>query len=959
MPKIPTFTSQARPTAEIGTVKSNLQVPLSQTVAGALEPLTDALVKRSIQETDIHNKTQALRLENDYNAAMQTVTEGIVTNPNLATNQELSQKFLLEQSEINRQKFAAQADNRFSKTMFLNNSLMLDQKYSNKLRKDVSKSILIEADTQFNVSKARIFTDALMPDNSDFNRRVLEQDLENLYYTSFFGKVDASLYNSMVSNIPNEIYGYEITKGLSSNPNETFTKLLDNESYPGLDFKLRTKFIDKGKLILTNPLKLKLNNAIFGLQFQGRSEEVDLPFAKSVLTTEDFNQFKTRYSVAKDNAADVRAINTLPFNEINDYISNKKYTDNDYVGVADLITQQELLTGLQKAANNRNKFMLSDPAGFINSTNPEIKELFNNFLNSANNMEDQIRNRRIYNSAVVAEQIKMSGNTAVLKVATKEEIKNIQAAFSDKNTKAEKKIGLIQQLKTLHGPEHMIMVARHLKAEGASEEMLMAISTNSTSLSADLFSSSSTKELIELTKINEAEASTILGLIGDKTEDYQLVVSSQGETIESTAEHNLQVNKGIYKSVLLRIARGETIEDAVESASQDFLNDFTVNDEKTMFTPVDVMGVTVPLQASDIKRQGIIDAIKFTDVLDTFMGEDGYAHLATMTNGENLTEEEIRKKILFTARNYPRWINNGDMTGAVLQYELSGANRDIVNSKGQRIEFYFTDQPNQNPDIKSTEFTFPYLPNEILPVANDVDTVGAIEYGSDQLATDSDVTSLSNEDFNKQFIGIENQTASSGMIMSDANNNTNVSTLTNTAFNSSDLRKRIKKHEGVGKNGLYVPYIDSLGNLTVGYGHLLPKGSKKTKYTQTEIDNFFEEDLKIATKRVNKLGQLNKINLNTINQNAYDILVEMALNMGSNPNAKGDEKKGLFGFTKTLEAIKNGKYSLASEHMLYNFEGKDYKDISTKKGKTDWYKQVKETRATTLQKLMAKIPDNK
>ena len=731
MPKIPTFVSQARPTAEVGSVKSNLQVPLSQTVAGALEPLTDALVKRSIQETDIHNKTQALRLENDYNAAMQTVTEGIVTNPNLATNQELSQKFLLEQSEINRQKFAGQADNRFSKTMFLNNSLMLDQKYSNKLRKDVSKSILIEADTQFNASKARIFTDALMPDNSDFNRRVLEQDLENLYYTSFFGKVDASLYNSMVSNIPNEIYGYEITKGLSSNPNETFTKLLDNESYPGLDFKLRTKFIDKGKLILTNPLKLKLNNAIFGLQFQGRSEEVDLPFAKSVLTTEDFNQFKTRYSIAKDNAADVRAINTLPSGEINDYISNKKYTDNDYAGVADLITQQELLTGLQKAANNRNKFMLSDPAGFINETNPEIKELFNNYLNSGENFEAQKQNRQIYNSAVVAEQLKMSGKTAVLKVTTKQEIKNIQAAFSDKNTKAEDKIGLIQQLKTLHGPENINMVAKHLQAEGASEEMLMAISTNSTSLSADLFSSSSVKDLIELTKINEAEASTIQSLIGDKTEDYQLVVSSQGETKDSVAEHNLQVNKGIYKAVLLRIARGETIEDAVESASQDFLDDYKINDEKTMFTPVDVMGVTVPLQASDIKRQGIIDVIKFTDVLDRFMGEDGYAHLAAMTNGENLTEEQIREKILFTARNYPRWINNGDVTGAVLQYELSGANRDIINSKGQRIEFYFTNQPNQNPDIKATEFFFPYV-NEPLPVAEDVDTVGAIEYGADQ-----------------------------------------------------------------------------------------------------------------------------------------------------------------------------------------------------------------------------------
>ena len=121
------------------------------------------------------------------------------------------------------------------------------------------------------------------------------------------------------------------------------------------------------------------------------------------------------------------------------------------------------------------------------------------------------------------------------------------------------------------------------------------------------------------------------------------------------------------------------------------------------------------------------------------------------------------------------------------------------------------------------------------------------------------------------------------------------------------------------------------------------------------FNNFFEEDMKIATKRVNKLGELNKINLDTINQNAYDILVEMALNMGSNPNAKPGEKKGLFGFNKTLEAIKNGEYKLASEHMLYNFEGKDYKDISKKIGKTDWYKQVKENRAMTLKKLMSQI----
>ena len=179
------------------------------------------------------------------------------------------------------------------------------------------------------------------------------------------------------------------------------------------------------------------------------------------------------------------------------------------------------------------------------------------------------------------------------------------------------------------------------------------------------------------------------------------------------------------------------------------------------------------------------------------------------------------------------------MTGAVLQYELSGANRDIVNSKGQRIEFYFTDQPNQNPDIKSTEFTFPYLPNEILPVADDVDTVGAIEYGSDQLATDSDVTSLSNEDFNKQFIGIENQTASSGMIMSDANNNTNVSTLTNESF-TNYLQTVENAPLLTGNNKKFRHKSQEGGKDTVGFGHLLTeeedKNNKVYQYDLSEIN---------------------------------------------------------------------------------------------------------------------------
>ena len=56
MPKIPTFTTQARPTAEVGAVKSNVQIPLSQTIGTALAPITKAVTQHAVQEKNLENK---------------------------------------------------------------------------------------------------------------------------------------------------------------------------------------------------------------------------------------------------------------------------------------------------------------------------------------------------------------------------------------------------------------------------------------------------------------------------------------------------------------------------------------------------------------------------------------------------------------------------------------------------------------------------------------------------------------------------------------------------------------------------------------------------------------------------------------------------------------------------------------------------------------------------------------
>ena len=65
MPKIPTFTSQARPTAEVGAVKSNIQIPLSQNIGTALAPVTDAIVDYKVKERKLEADNKAYSLLSD------------------------------------------------------------------------------------------------------------------------------------------------------------------------------------------------------------------------------------------------------------------------------------------------------------------------------------------------------------------------------------------------------------------------------------------------------------------------------------------------------------------------------------------------------------------------------------------------------------------------------------------------------------------------------------------------------------------------------------------------------------------------------------------------------------------------------------------------------------------------------------------------------------------------------
>jgi hypothetical protein len=62
MPKIPTFTATGRPTAEVGAVKSNIQIPLTQTIGTALAPVTRAVTDYAIKQKEISQKLEANKI---------------------------------------------------------------------------------------------------------------------------------------------------------------------------------------------------------------------------------------------------------------------------------------------------------------------------------------------------------------------------------------------------------------------------------------------------------------------------------------------------------------------------------------------------------------------------------------------------------------------------------------------------------------------------------------------------------------------------------------------------------------------------------------------------------------------------------------------------------------------------------------------------------------------------------
>jgi len=745
MPKIPTFKAQGSITQLAGTT-SNIQINLNNTLASALSPITKTIVNQKIKENDTQNRTEALRLGNEFTRKLNTLEDTIANdNTGLGVNKQSANSYYKEQTNNFINQFKSQASNNATATLFTNNALSAVNRGIFRIDNIVDKNVFKDLTNQVEQAETSLITQALFNNRdanvvdefgmlgnvNDFDYASLQTNLTKLYTDAFSGKIPAPNLNEMINNIPSLVQGFQANKDIYDNPSFAYTELEKGENssvYPDLKVEQRTKLINKVETMMAQPLRKEFANVVFSLQDKGTEQPFDFDFAKKILPIQEYNELKTTYDLAKINAEDVRLINTLPLNEANELIESKNYNTDLYVGSADRITQAKLKQGLINARDNAEKQMKNDPVKFQIETSQEITELFNNY-ETETNPEVKLSNRKILTDALIEDQKKRGVDLAELKILTKQEINNIKNNFLDTSITSEDKLKLIEQLKITYGDENMGMIVNHLQDEKASEVILMAISTDSSELAKDLFNSSTLKDLKTLAAQKDIDVDAVKKLIFKGTEDFGQVLDSQGEGSESIAAKMLRINEALLKVSLVRTDKNVSVEDAVESATNDFLNDYVINNDLTALVPKKLNKIDIPVAAAQNKAEAILIGVKDTspeNYLDRFMGEKGYMHYASSLNiamqlppsmgfeQMSISEEDVKKRVGFTIRNYSKWLNNSDMTGLVLYADFGAAgSQPVINADGQRIEFYFTKLPNQDPTIKDTVSVYPVTGDEL------------------------------------------------------------------------------------------------------------------------------------------------------------------------------------------------------------------------------------------------------
>ncbi len=670
MPKIPTFTTQARPTAEAPSIQSRTQIPLSQTIGTALAPITKAVAQHAVNEKNLENKSEALSLENK---ALLELTD-VFDKASRLDNKDEAFNIVQNESKIIQETYSNRASNNSVKSSFNNNFLAEVQKGIFKVNNRVSTNIIQTLDNEVSVKRNRLLTAAYV-DKDPLALNLIQTDLETLYEQTYKGRIDTDEYNKLIQGIPGEIQIFEVSQLISSNPRQAYSDLMNKDKFVNLDLNKRVSLISEVKSVLIPEIKDEYKNLVAAAAF-GKDVPFDIKFAKEILPPRTFNNMMKEYSNVKDTVADVKILNTTSNKNLSQTLDNMLSKREQSKTFIEYQKEKKILV---EAVNARNEAMASDPVFFLNATNDNIKVLSDELQNE-NNPDLKLQKKKALTEIYVETQLNMGQPPYQIKVMSNSEASGFveQYVNGDQNMR----IAMLQNLDAEFG-DYNSNAMLQLTNAGLPVTAELSSFFNNPKLTERFLSFDSKDEqdrLKQYAKDNNITFNDVRKSIRDNLSEFEDVVMRGSRFNTSVALDKMDNIVDVLSYYALNeMVAGESQGSAEKNAYNLINNSFEIQD--TFFVPLVYNGKSITSSADFI--------VEKANLIKDFYVED-FGAVAFESVDEDVTDIELNEAMKDQLKNFGEWRNSADGTGIVYGIVFNdGSFGPVKNQEGEYLSFNF------------------------------------------------------------------------------------------------------------------------------------------------------------------------------------------------------------------------------------------------------------------------------
>ena len=673
MPKIPTFEAEGTISQQTGTT-TNVQIPLTQTLGTALKPVTDFVVKKQIQEKNFENRTEALKLENDFITDMQKVNDEV----NVLENKEQANAIYKEKSNALISSYGEKASNQNVKTLFTNSALGEVQKGLFRVDTQISKNILNSLNNAVSQKENRLLTTAFLA-TGDFDYAVLQTDLEKLYKDHYTGQISNADLTKLINGIPGRIEIFEATQGLTENTRETFLKLKDDKQFQNMPLKERMELLNDARLILRPELRLDYKNFIAAAKV-GKTIPFDMKFAEEVLDSKEIISMQDQFLMVTNALEDTRTLNRIPLGDIDETL--KTMIKNKYDSM-DFIDAQNMENYLKTIVSTRLEAMKTNPVKFIIDTNDEAKRLLDEFVTETENLTLKTENKKAFVNYIYEEQVKMGNPNYLIKVTSTDEANQFVEEYlrSDAGTR----LAMLQNAEDQFGDFFSKAMLEFTEA-GLPETAELSSFFGNPQLTKKFLSFDSDeekKQLEEFVSLKDFPMKEIKRDILKDLEDFEAAVMFANKFDTSFAADKLdRIVDVLGYYAANEIRAGVKPAKAVKNASNLINQSFEIED--SYFIPRIYDGVTLP--------NGQVDFIKEKSKAIQEEYIDLWGAVSFKSFDENIDVELLDKEMKEQILKNGRWVNNSDGTGLIFGITFGdGSFAPVFNKEGETLELNFDD----------------------------------------------------------------------------------------------------------------------------------------------------------------------------------------------------------------------------------------------------------------------------